>query len=326
MLSTMRNLPATPESEPWWKKRDILQPVKEFDARYMSKHPLAEVFGFPINNHSAEAVRQREKRLCPFNNKVPNCTKDKANNPLGVCSVFEGDSVAITCPIRFREDWLIAEHAAEFFFPPEAKWTSLVEVRLNDKHGNSAGNIDIVLVAYDEKGKVIDFGSCEVQAVYISGNIREPFEHYMESPATNSKMDWVGQPNYPRPDYLSSSRKRLAPQLLFKGGIFKAWGKKQAVAIHRGFYETLPKMAEVDEAKAEIAWMVYDLKHDNGKNVYQLTRSQIVYTSFQAALQQLTTSEAGPVEKFVERLQSKLNEKLESPPDAPSLADNIVTE
>jgi len=292
----------------------------------MAKHPLAEVFGFPINNHSKKAVRQREKRLCPFNNKVPNCTKDKASDPLGVCSVFEGDSVAITCPIRFRENWLIAEDAAAFFFPPKTKWTSLVEVRLNDKHGNSAGNIDIVLVAYDEKGKVIDFGSCEVQAVYISGNIREPFEHYMENPARNSKMDWMGQPNYPRPDYLSSSRKRLAPQLLFKGGIFKEWGKKQAVAIHRGFYETLPKMAEVDKAKAELAWLIYDLKYDKGKNLYQLTRSQIVYTSFQAALLRLTTSEAGPVERFVEQLQSKLNEKLENSPDAPSLTDIIVTE
>jgi len=38
-------------------------------------------------------------------------------------------------------------------------------------------------------------------------------------------------PNYPRPDYLSSSRKRLAPQLIFKGGIINAWGKKTAVAL-----------------------------------------------------------------------------------------------
>ena len=88
------------------------------------EHPLAEVFGFPINNQSAEAFRHREKRLCPFNNRVPNCTKDKANDPLGVCSVFEGNSVAITCPVRFREHWVIADDAAAFFFPPGARWTS----------------------------------------------------------------------------------------------------------------------------------------------------------------------------------------------------------
>jgi len=166
----------------------------------MPKQPLAEVFGFPVDNLSPEAFRYREKRLCPFNNKVPNCTKDKANDPLGVCSVNEGDRVAITCPVRFREDWLIAEDAAAFFFPPGAKWTSLVEVRLKDKHGQSAGNVDVVLVSYDERGKITDFGSCEVQAVYISGNVRAPFEYFMEDQLKRSGMDWTGRPNYPRPD------------------------------------------------------------------------------------------------------------------------------
>src|SRR5450755_2944117 len=105
-------------------------------------HPLAEVFGFPVDNFSEDADRHRSKKLCPFNNKVPNCTKDKANDPLGVCSIFEKDIVAITCPIRFRQNWIIADHGAEFFFPKNANWTSLTEVRLKDKNGKSAGNID----------------------------------------------------------------------------------------------------------------------------------------------------------------------------------------
>ncbi|MBS3932884.1 MAG: hypothetical protein KGZ35_00860 [Truepera sp.] len=130
------------------------------------KHPLAEVFGFPISNDSPEARRFRKNKLCPFNNKVPNCTKDKADEPLGVCSIFNGDGIAITCPIRFREAWLIAEDAVRFLFPPDTNWTSLTEIRLEDRHGKSAGNIDIVLVAYDRKGQILDFGSLEVQAVH----------------------------------------------------------------------------------------------------------------------------------------------------------------
>jgi hypothetical protein len=47
-------------------------------------HPLAEVFGFPTTDMSANANRHRTKCLCPFNNKVPNCAKDKAQDPLGV--------------------------------------------------------------------------------------------------------------------------------------------------------------------------------------------------------------------------------------------------
>lgn len=287
---------------------------------------MAEVFGFPIDNQSPEAIRYRGKRLCPFNNKVPNCTKDKANDPLGVCSVREGEGVAITCPVRFREDWLIAEDAAAFFFPPGAAWTSLVEVRLKDKNGQSAGNIDVVLVSYDDRGRVTDFGSCEVQAVYISGNVRAPFQYYMQDPAGRAEMDWRGQPHYPRPDYLSSSRKRLAPQLLFKGGILHTWAKKQAVAIHRGFFKTLPKLATVEPPDAELAWLVYDLAHDPQQNLYKLTRGETVYTKFAPAMLRLTTAEAGPVEQFVEHLQSKLDEKLDNnPPDAPALNDLTLT-
>ena len=80
----------------------------------MPKHPLGEVFGFTTGDFSLDAERYRKNKLCPFNNKVPSCTKDKAEKPLGVCSVYDADKVVITCPVRFRQDWLIAEDAASF--------------------------------------------------------------------------------------------------------------------------------------------------------------------------------------------------------------------
>lgn len=110
--------------------------------RLKRKQPLAEVFGFPVEDQSEEAERHRRGRLCPYNNKVPNCTKDKRTRPLGVCSLYHhGDQPTVVCPVRFRQDWLIASHAADFFFPPRAQWTSLQEVRLDDANGKSAGNI-----------------------------------------------------------------------------------------------------------------------------------------------------------------------------------------
>ncbi len=118
------------------------------DMQNLPKQPLAEVFGYPVDNFSPQAERYRRLKLCPFHNKVPNCTKSRAKNPIGVCSVYDANHTAtITCPIRFREDWYIAEHAASFFFPQGTNFTSLTEVRLNDKHGKTAGNIDIVLVS-----------------------------------------------------------------------------------------------------------------------------------------------------------------------------------
>ena len=281
-----------------------------------AKHPLAEVFGHLASDHSTKAQRYRSHRLCPFNNKVPNCTKDKAKDPLGVCSVFHEGAAVITCPIRFREDWLITDDAASFFFDDDTSWSSLTEVRLNDANGKSAGNIDVVLAAYDGNGKVFDFGALEIQAVYISGNVRDPFEQYMKDPRTNALMDWTNQPNYPRPDYLSSSRKRLAPQLLFKGGIVHSWKKKTAVALNKSFFDTLPRLKAARKVDADVAWLIYDLQlfKENGQERYKLTKIDEVFTEFEPALLSITTPVPGKIDDFVKLLQEKLDEQLENPP------------
>lgn len=227
--------------------------------------------------------------------------------------MYHGQSAVITCPIRFREDWLIADDAAAFFFPEGLTWTSLTEVRLADGEGKSAGNIDVVLVAYDKEGKVVDFGSLEVQAVYISGNVRDPFTHYMSDCSARENMDWRSEPNYPRPDFLSSSRKRLAPQLMFKGGILNAWNRKMAVALDSPFFSTLPHLEEVSPKEADVAWLVYDLiQSQNG--AFKLTKTRSVYTKFSEALNTISKPRVGKVDDFLKILQSKVDEKLESPP------------
>jgi len=292
----------------------------------MPNHPLAEVFGFPADNLSPEAERYRLNRLCPYHNKAPSCTKDKAKDPLGVCSIFDGASVAITCPVRFRQDWLIIEDAARFFFPANTSWTSLQEIRLNDGNNQSAGNIDFVLVAYDDRGRILDFGALEVQGVYISGNVRRPFECYMEDRLNCKDMQWTS--TRVAPDYLSSSRKRLAPQLIYKGNILKAWGKKQAVVLHEGFFSTLPSFPQTAPAEADIAWLVYGLELDATTNRYHLQRRRTEYTAFGAALDRVILPSIGPLETFVSHLQDKLDEKLgeDHAPDAPALGDILSEE
>jgi len=290
------------------------------------KNPLAEIFGFPIDNLNKEASRYRKNKLCPYNNKVPLCTKDKANDPLGVCSVFDKEDIAIACPVRLREDWLIAEDAANFFFPANSMWTSLSEVRLNNIAGQSAGNIDIVLVSYDNHGKIINFGSLEIQSVYISGNVRRPFEQYMANPSKNTKLDWSNERNYPRPDYLSSSRKRLAPQLIYKGGILKHWNKKMAVALDNAFFKTLPELPEVEEKDADIAWFIYSLICNKNQNVFKLHKTKTIYTNFNKALDKITMPSPGRIGDFITVLQDKLDEKLDNnPPENHTLTDILNT-
>ena len=281
-----------------------------------NNNPLAEVFGFPVDNKSERATRYRENRLCPFHNRFPNCTKDKAENPLGVCSVNHIGGQVITCPTRFREDWIILRNAAEFVWPKGTQWTSLPEIKLVDAEGQSAGNIDYVIVRYDVFGHITDFASIEVQGVYISGNLRNPFQSYMEH--KTSDFHWEGK-NFPRPDYLSSSRKRLIPQMLYKGGIFQSWNKKQCVVIQKSFFDTLPTVPRTSKDEADIAWFLYDLEFDKTDHQYHLVLKDIVYTEFQAALQRVIYTKPGNMGDFLSLLQGKLDERITNAPETHSV-------
>jgi hypothetical protein len=140
----------------------------------------------------------------------------------------------------------------------------------------------------------------------------------MKGPKGRATMDWSKEPNYPRPDFLSSSRKRLAPQLLFKGGILHNWKKKIAVALNKSFFATLPRLKKVAKSDADIAWLIYDLKLTKGKGKepgrYCLKKVDEIFTEFEPALISITTSSPGKVEDFIKLLQEKLDEQLESPP------------
>jgi len=285
--------------------------------------PLGEVFGFPIDNESDRAKRYRDNKLCPFNNIVSSCTKNSIEFPLGVCSLIHKDNPVIICPIRFREDWSIISDAASFIFDGKAPWTHVGEVRLKDKHEKSAGNIDYVLVSYDNKGRVLDFGSLEVQAVYISGNLSGPFTEYLENPKPD--FNWKQAFKYPKPDYLSSSRKRLIPQIIAKGSILKQWNKKQVVALQTSFYNTLPTLPEFDKSESDFAFFLYDLVADNNTKILSLKLQRVVYTNFASALEQIAKFEAGSISQFTEMLQKKLDAKIAGVSDIENI-ENIVVE
>jgi len=281
-----------------------------------TQQPLAEVFGYQITDQSEAAARCRSARLCPFQGQDRKCTKDKANNPLGVCAIYHNNEPVITCPIRFRQNWLIAQDAALFFFGEGTRWSILTEIRLPDAFGKSAGNIDVVLVSYDDEGRITDFGAIEIQAVYISGNVRSFFEHYMRDPQGYIVGDWIGETPVPRPDYLSSSRKRLVPQLMYKGAILRAWNKKMAVVVDEQFFQTLPQLASIPPQDANMAWFIYRLmpgrQAHEGTERYYLEKVTEVFTDFEQVIRVMTTSSPGRAEDFIKFLQAKLHEQRQT--------------
>ena len=112
--------------------------------------------------------------------------------------------------------------------------------------------------------------------------------------------------------------------MLYKGGIFQTWKKKQTVALQKSFFDTLPKLPTVSKEKADIAWFLYDLVFEKQTKQYNLTLVETVYTDFEATLFKVTTPEPGKLEDFINILQDRLDERLEgNSPDAPSLTDII---
>jgi len=278
----------------------------------MSGFELAEVFGIPIEDKTAESHKTRQRHECPFvAGKI--CTKVSKPNPLGVCSIVGGEeqdgAIAIVCPTRLYEGGLALEDAAKFFFPGESRVRALSEIPLHDAEQGRAGRIDWVLVALDDGGEVADFGSLEAQSVYISGNLRTTFEAYMANPSRYSGPEAMF-----RPDYLSSTRKRLAPQLSYKGEILAHWEKKFAVAVHDAFFDQLPKFKSVDPKVANFVWLIYTLQRGSPTGRYRLARCHPVYTSFESVQEVFLMPSIGEEREFRHALTEELRKPRRSIP------------
>jgi hypothetical protein len=274
----------------------------------MPRHSLAEVFGFPADTVCVEALRHSTYRLCPFNS-VPNCTWENIVHPGGVCSIFSGDDAVITCPIRFREDWLIVVDAAEFLFPPGTKWTSLTNVPLHVRDA-PVGYVDFVLVAFDKLGGVADFGALVVQAPDKSDSAQPPFD-YPNYSDSSPPVDWTTALDATPPDHTSLLKRGVVHQLIHKGAILHAWKKKMAVAVDTNIFRALPPLPPVDPIEADIALLIYDLKLHESEGRYRLNRHRMVYTSFTALTNQRAAADPSEIDAFVSSLQSSIEEQAD---------------
>ena len=107
--------------------------------------------------------------------------------------------------------------------------------------------------------------------------------------------------------------------MLYKGGIFKAWNKKQCVVIQKSFFDTLPTLPQTTKEKADIAWFLYDLVYNNDEKRNHLVLVDTIYTEFQAALQQVIYTKPGQMTDFVTLLQGKLDERISNDPETHSV-------
>ena len=210
----------------------------------------------------------------------------------------------IVCPARFDEDRLLVTWLAEIvgFAPADALIAREVPFMLGTKTNKPAGKIDLVVAKTSNEG--VQWHGLEIQAVYFSGKgMQSEFDSLLD--------DTHETPPFPtavrRPDWRSSSAKRLMPQLQIKAPTLRRWGSKVAVAVDRPFFESIggpsPNRSH-DLNDGDIIWLVPEIVGDGGP--YHLSRGHWEVLTLEASTEKLLSASTIRREAFEQFLLSKL--------------------
>ena len=240
-----------------------------------ARYGISEWFGQPFRqltplSRSAlalSALQEQEPPLCPFQNPEARCSKKG-----GVCSIQRYESSpdgrvassvghpVIVCPRRFEESRTLVRWLADIvgLDPTDTYFAREVPFMRGARTQKPAGKIDLV-VAGPEAPTFRWFG-LEIQAVYFSGaGMSEEFERLRD--------DLHPAPPFPnairRPDWRSSSAKRLMPQLEIKVPTLRRWASKLAVAVDRPFFDSVGGPSAIptrDLDDGDIVWLVPELQ------------------------------------------------------------------
>jgi hypothetical protein len=267
---------------------------------------ISEIFGYGVGDHSDQAWADRNSRHCKFRNGP--CNKSSNTDPIGICSVSDGNEAASLCPARFLEQGRVFQDAARLAFGDGASFAVFPEIRILQvpdpkKAGGlkKIGKVDFVL------GKVIDdqiadFCAVEVQAAYFSGTeTRTALKRFMVD------RDFGDLDIFRRPDFRSSAQKRLIPQLQLKVPVFRRWGKKFFVVVDSQFFRSLPDFRTTTPPNSELTWLVYPLAR-NGE-AYNMEAVQPTYTEWADVETSLREGRAPDPGEIIAELQLKFAAK-----------------
>lgn len=266
---------------------------------------IAEVFGFGTDNQTEDAWNSRDAGLCPFRDSA--CTKSSRVDPIGVCSLTDGNTAASLCPVRFIERDVIFHDAARFAFGENARFAIFPEFKVlriepQEPGGpvRKIGKVDYLL-GHIEGNQIVNFCAMEVQAVYFSGeSIRPPLRYYME----HRELDVANSDR--RPDFRSSAQKRLMPQLQLKVPVFRRWGRRFFVVVDSQFFNSLPQFPAERAGAGELTWLIYPIERA-GEN-YELGNVRVVHSQWEQVGHALRVEGTPPTQQeVVQELQGILN-------------------
>ena len=272
---------------------------------------VAEIFGYDVADQSDAAWKNREARHCRFRDSP--CTKSSITDPLGICTLSDGNTAASLCPVRFLERNRIFTDAAKIAFGPKSSFAVFPEIRILEippkvegKRPKKIGKVDFLL-GQISNGTVTDFAAVEIQAAYFSGgSLRKVFSHYM------TERSVEGLDTRRRPDFRSCAQKRLIPQLQLKIPVFRRWGKKFFVVVDSEFFGSLPAFPVTTPSNSELTWLTYPIANVDGKFV--LSDPVVVYSEWDEVQNSLREGKPPEPHEIVRELQAKLDGRMRKRP------------
>ena len=164
--------------------------------------------------------------------------------------------------------------------------------------GRAAGRIDLVL---SENSSATKWFGLEIQAVYFSGaGMTDDFRQLLDDVERFPPMPT----SIRRPDWRSSSAKRLMPQLEVKAPTLRRWGTKLAVAVDAPFFDAVggpSERASHDLDEGDIIWLVVQVTDE-----YKLEPVYWEVLSLEDSSEKLLAAKTVRRKEFEEALRSKL--------------------
>jgi hypothetical protein len=285
----------------------------------LTKYP-SEIFGHPFNADHAQAELGRERRWCPFVDKVCYKKSRLIEYPFGVCSAFVGGSDIALCPRRFLDGHTVFTDIARHHFGGTSDLLVFPEIRLPN-----AGSFDFVMVKHKPMSTIIeDFVAIEFQTGQTTGTgeLVAGLKDFMGGERAFYKSYNFGLNSY-------DIWKRTFTQVLTKGVIMESWGRKIFWVVQEPIYQDFERRYALhdlgfDEHQTTV-FALYDLVRSTNK--FDLVATRNTSASIDRLFGAFRTNPNMPQqEDFVAALQSKVAAEAQlslqlEPPTKPASVD-----
>ena len=204
-----------------------------------NKYP-SEIFGYPHFDKGRAARRARTRHWCPFADESCNKKSRLTDIPFGVCAAHYDQAEIVLCPRRFLSGMTLFSDIAMHHFGTTNNIIVFPEVGLK-----TVGNFDFVMVKHKPLSMEIeDFVLIEFQTgqTTSTGELVRGFKDFGAGVDVSSENYQFGLNYY-------DIWKRTFTQILNKGLVVEAWGKKIYWVVQEPIYAYFARRYHLSDLK-----------------------------------------------------------------------------